>query len=722
MLTFYAAVLAATTLLLDTACVDARRTDARRTRLRQPPTKSFTERRLANASDVALSISVKDTEARNATAPYLYGLMFEDINHSGDGGLYAELIANRAFQGSTIVPGAVAGLEGNTIISSENPTIPFGPVLTGWAPIGNVRMSLDLLHPLSDALPTVMQVDIPANATGEVGFLNYGWWGMEVMPQQYTASFYALANAPRSNGNTTSFTLSLRSNITGETWASTTVSSKIPFVDYIQLNATIKNTATAPNSNNTFAITMDASQVAGQTFYFDLISLFPETFANRPNGLRKDLAQAFHDMKPRFLRFPGGNNLEGVSVQTRWKWWKTIGPLKDRPGRPADWNYYNTDGLGLLEYLYWTQDMQIEPVLGVYAGFSLDIYGQEGTSVPDDEMPKIVQEALDELEYCMGDVTTKYGALRAEHGHPEPFKIKFVEIGNEDWFSSTYPSRFRIMYDGLMAKYPDITYISTTYNENDGYRIDIPEGAMWDTHHYEEPRFFLEGFNFYDNWQSSTNNTNVGVLLGEFSFFQVDTPSGVVNFSNPEDTHVFYPRLLSAISEGVYALGGERNPNTVKMSSYAPSLQNFNWYNWTPNMIAFTANPKETVVSASYYQQQMFGTWYGTETLPVVNTKGDFNPLFWGASIDGKMNAVYLKVINANATAVPLEVHIDAAWSTVNATILTSPDVDISNSRDELTAIVPKPVVFPEGLRAGNGSFTWDVPGFSITVLQFNTN
>jgi alpha-L-arabinofuranosidase len=168
---------------------------------------------------------------------------------------------------------------------------------------------------------------------------------MDVRPQQYNASFFVLSNEPRNPlGNLTDFTLSIRSNLTGETFASTKISDvKVPQVDeFLQINATIQNEVLAPNSNNTFAITMDGAQVAGQTFYFDLISLFPETFKNRPNGLRKDIAQAFYDQKPKFLRFPGGNNMEGVSVQQRWKWWETIGPLKDRPGRPGNWNYVNT--------------------------------------------------------------------------------------------------------------------------------------------------------------------------------------------------------------------------------------------------------------------------------------------------------------------------------------------------------------------------------------------
>jgi alpha-N-arabinofuranosidase len=220
--------------------------------------------------------------------------------------------------------------------------------------------------------------------------------------------------------------------------------------------------------------------------------------------------------------------------------------------------------------------MSITPILAVYAGFSLDPYGNKGTSYPTSRMGEVIQEALDELEYCMGATTTKYGALRAQHGHLDPFTIKFVEIGNEDWFSDTYPYRWEALYAALKKVYPEITYISTTFDEAKGYKMALPPGTMWDTHHYEEPHYFLKNFDFYDNWQEKTNNSGVGVLLGEYSVFQIDTPSGNVDFGRPKEKHVTFPRLLSAIAEGVYALGGERNPGVVKMSSYAPSLQNLN--------------------------------------------------------------------------------------------------------------------------------------------------
>jgi alpha-L-arabinofuranosidase len=308
--------------------------------------------------------------------------------------------------------------------------------------------------------------------------------------------------------------------------------------------------------------------------------------------------------------------------------------------------YYNTNGLGLMEFLEWTESMEMENVLAIYSGYSLGDAGEANADdFPSSEaaLYPLLKEALDELEFCMGSTSTYWGGKRAEYGHPEPFNIKYVEIGNEDWFGKNYPFRFKYLYGGLKAAYPDIIYISTAYNENPDYTIDIPAGAMWDTHHYEPPAFFIDGFDFYDNWQEATNNTNVTIFLGEYSVFQIDTPSEIDDFSDPPDIHIFYPRLLSAIAEGVYLLGAERNPNVVKLSSYAPSLQNWNWYNWTPNLIAFDADPLHTVLSVSYYLQKLFNSYRGTESVQVTNPEGDFGPLYWASSMDDRN--VFLKVM-----------------------------------------------------------------------------
>lgn len=232
-----------------------------------------------NVTAVTLNITTQDVSRQNDTAPLLYGLMFEDISHSGDGGIYAELLINRAFQGEFFTVSFLT--LGTEVNSNDNPVEPFGPVLTGWHPIGGVSLQLDRLHPLSDALPNSMKVTVPANATGEVGFYNTGWWGMDISPGIYNASFFvnAVNKTYPSQSNMTTFTVSLRSNLTNETFASSQIGPvHVDTFRYSELNTTIYNNATAPNSNNTFAITMDGASVAGQTFYFSLLSLFPETF------------------------------------------------------------------------------------------------------------------------------------------------------------------------------------------------------------------------------------------------------------------------------------------------------------------------------------------------------------------------------------------------------------------------------------------------------------
>ncbi|RPA78686.1 glycoside hydrolase [Ascobolus immersus RN42] len=651
---------------------------------------------------VDLKISLKSGE-RNKTSPLLHGLFFEDINHSGDGGIYAELIRNRAFQGSQDVTGGKKDL-------------------TGYRAIGKgVKIELDVTQPLSDALRTVMKVTVPANATGEVGFLNEGWWGIDVQPQTYNASLYIKPHGPTFNRSSTiaGLTFSLRSNLTDDIW----VKKNVPFPEnistfrYTHLQTTLTPPKAAPNSNNTFAVTWNGKAAAGQIFYFNLISLFPPTYKNRPNGLRKDLAEVLEGIEPKFLRFPGGNNLEGISIDTRWQWKKNIGPLVDRPGRPGNWGYWNTDGLGYLEYLYWCEDMGIEPLLTVYAGYSLDATGiNPANTVPPDELDFFIQEALDQLEYAMGDVNTTWGALRAKHGHPEPFSIKYVEIGNEDWFSDSYYWRYPRFLKALKEKYPDIMYISSQAVEENPTKknVTIPPGNMWDLHHYQTPQFFKNNFNYFDNWQEVNNYPNVTIFVGEYSVLSRDREGGV-DWANGEGRFA-YPPMLAAVGEAIFALAMERNPHVVKLSSYAPLLQNWNAYQWTPNFVAFSANPKDLVRSTSYYQQALFSKYLGYETLKTVNVKGDFNPLWWHASISKDQKTVYVKVVNSEAKKQTLNLEFDQVIKAANATVMRNDDEYAFNFIGNST-IVPRPKTIPRKEIKGK-KLKYEVEGWSINVVE----
>lgn len=217
-----------------------------------------------------------------------------------------------------------------------------GPVITGYKPVGNTSLRLDNLHPLTHSHQTVLGLDIPTTvntSTSPVGFQNMGWWGIPVTPQTYNVSFYVYPDQLRNQYNpSTAITVSLQSNITGEIWASTTIPAQSwNVVNYTYVSAQIVNNVTAPDVNNTLAVTFDSIAAQGQTYYFDQISLFGETFKGYQNGLRKDLGQNIYDLGPKFLRWPGGNNIEGYSIQRRWKWWETIGPLEDRRPRPGNW-------------------------------------------------------------------------------------------------------------------------------------------------------------------------------------------------------------------------------------------------------------------------------------------------------------------------------------------------------------------------------------------------
>lgn len=267
----------------------------------------------------------------------------QDINNAGDGGIYAELIRNRVFQGSSHYPVS----------------------LSGWSPINGAELLIKkLAQPLSDALPSSMNVAV-SNSTGlkTVGFANSGWWGIEVRKYEYKGSFYVRGSYEGS------FVASLRSALTNETFGSVKIQSKNKTNEWVQHEFTLIPTKDAPNSNNTFALTFNPAGVKDGSLDFNLISLFPPTYKGRANGLRVDIAEAFAALDPKFLRFPGGNALEGPDLANPWKWNETIGPLKDRPGRPGVWGYHTTDGLGLVEYLHWCDDMELEPSM-----FSKDIH------------------------------------------------------------------------------------------------------------------------------------------------------------------------------------------------------------------------------------------------------------------------------------------------------------------------------------------------------------
>ncbi|THX39380.1 putative vacuolar segregation protein [Aureobasidium pullulans] len=629
---------------------------------------------VASASALDLTVAAN---GGNATSPLQYGLMFEDINFSGDGGIYAELIRNRAFQGNTVHPST----------------------LLGYSAVGGTTLSLkNLSQPLSSALPTSMNVAVAKASSGDVGFSNTGYWGIGVEVQDYTGSFWVKGSYDGS------FTASLKSDITKETLASVQIPSKASSSKWVRHNFTLTPASAAQNSNNSFILTFKKSGVTGGSLDFTLISLFPPTYKNRPNGLRKDIAEALKELNPKFLRFPGGNNLEGDDPPYLWYWNETIGPLKDRPGRPGTWGYQNTDGLGLIEYLHWCQDLELEPILAVWDGFYLS-----GPVTPQSELGVWIQFALDELEFLMGSTSTKYGALRASLGYPEPFQINYVEIGNEDNLgggNASYSAyRLPMFTEAIKAVYPDITIIGSTPTVD-----PIPDHISLDYHEYSRPDNFVKEFGLFDHY-----NRSHPILIGEYAVIEPNNASMASVDWTSGATRLAFPSWTGSVAEAVFLIGAERNSDFIIGASYAPTLQNLNSFQWVPDMISFTADTTKDVLSTSWHMLQLLGNHLITETLPT--TGGNFGPAYYVAGYNNQTGSHMLKTAIYNATAdVPVSVSFKgvSAGATATLSILTAPSGDSYNN---VGTQVVKSTNTTIKASAG-GVFKFSLPNLSISVLE----
>ncbi|KAG9096781.1 hypothetical protein FRC06_008328 [Ceratobasidium sp. 370] len=506
------------------------------------------------AGTLAQSINIQVTKnATHSIPPTLYGWMWEDINHSGEGGLYAELLQNRAFQ----------------IVTPHTSS-----ALAGWAAYNGATIDVTNSTPgVSKALPNSLQVTIPAGSTGSVGFQNTGYWGMKVQSGwTYTGSFYV-----KSSNFAAPITVSLVSATSGQVYATKTLTGVS--ASWKKLSFSFKPTASAPDTNNVLRFSVDAASTVGKTLYFGMFSLFPPTYKNRPNGMRIDLAETLIATKPGIFRFPGGNNLEA--------------------------------GLGV--------GSDANPV------------------VPESEIQPYVQDAINEIQFLTGDANTnQWAKLRAQYGHPAPYKLKYIEIGNEDWVSAdTYASYrpFQAFVTGLKAAFPNsgFEYLATTYPET----ALTPAYTYIDVHQYNVPAWFVEHALEYDNYPR--NGTQI--FFGEYAVTSTNTSCV---FGPPSCGRLVYPTLQGAVAEAAFLTGLERNSDVIFASSYAPTMQHVSSGGWSPNIASFDAG--SVVNSPSYYVQHMFSTNLGTEVIKTTPAPSADVPLHWVASHDAKSKTVYIKV------------------------------------------------------------------------------
>jgi alpha-N-arabinofuranosidase len=430
------------------------------------------------------------------------------------------------------------------------------------------------------------------------------------------------------------------------------------------------------------------------------------------------------DMQPKFLRFPGGNYVEGNTIAERFNWKETIGDVSQRPGHRSPWGYWSTDGLGLLEYLKWCEDLQIEPVLAVYAGYSL-----RGQHVdPGTNLVAYVQDAVDEIEYVIGDSKSKWGAQRAKDGHAKPFKLTYVEIGNEDWFdrSGGYDARFVQFYDAIKAKYPALQVISTVgYEHPASQRVHSRMPDLVDEHYYRSQEDMQAHALDYDKY-SRTNKTKI--FVGEWAT-RVGSPT---------------PNMAGALGDAAWLTGMERNSDIVVMSCYAPLFVNVSQptgtnrsMQWATDLIGYDA--LTSYGSPAYYAQKMFSTMHGDEILatdsqniptrewqPRAQRNGVAPPprqireIFFDATRDHQSGIIYLKVVNEAGTAQRINIQISGCpniGAEGESVCLAGTTPADTNSLEQPQKIIPRME------KAGNLSadFTREFPPYSVTVLKLKT-
>jgi len=595
----------------------------------------------------------------SAVSPTLYGLMTEEINFSYDGGLYAELVRNRTFQSDwTGVPYWYL-YEGGSAVAKMQPDDQTGP---------------------SEALKSSLKLEVEqADMKNQAGVLNVGYWGVPLHPDTtYKGSFYAKADS----ADIGPVTASLVSDETGKVLATATISGVT--TSWKQHSFNLKTDSIQASATNHLLLSVGH---AG-TLWLNLVSLFPPTYHDRVNGNRIDLMEKMAAMHPAFLRFPGGNYLEGDHISERFDWKKTIGPLVDRPTHLGPWRYQSSDGLGLLEFLGWCEDLKMQPVLAVYAGFSL----MQDLVKPGHDLEPYVQDALDEIEYVTGGTDTKWGAIRAQNGHPEPFKLTYVEIGNEDTFdrAHTYEDRYAQFYKAIKAKYPDLQLIATMPLKN--MKPDVQ-----DDHYYVRAKQSFKEAAHYDK----ADRNGPKIFIGEWA-----TREGAPT-----------PNFNSALGDAAWMTGMERNSDLIVMAAYAPLLVNVSpgGMQWESDLIGY--NAMNSYGSPSYYAQVMFATHLGDHTL-TSKLEGAGPKLFYSITGNATKKKLYLKVVNASSIPQSLEINLPGAKLAATAKLvsMTAPGTQSTNSIDDPRRIVP----IESTLSGVSSKFQHKLPGYAIQVIEFN--
>ena len=589
--------------------------------------------------------------------PTMWGIFFEDINLAADGGLYAELVKNRSFE--------------------------FTQPLMGWKVENDKKGNILILNRSVEKPSNPRFARISVNESDKpFAITNEGFRGMGIKKDNgYTFSIISRV-VEGTTGTIRAELISPTGNKLGS--ASITISGS----DWKKYAVEFTATATEPKAK--LNVWFEGKGV----YDADMISLFPkDTWKNRPGGLRADLVQLLADLKPGFIRFPGGCIVEGRDLANRYQWKKTVGAVQDRQLIINRWNtefshrstpdYFQSFGLGFFEYFQLAEDIGAQPLPILNCGMACQYNSAE--AVPTDELDPYIQDALDLIEFANGSTETKWGKLRAEMGHPTPFNLKMMGVGNENW-GIQYIERLKIFSKAIKDKHPDIKLINSSGTDPNGERFDYLNGELRkmnadiiDEHYYRSPDWFLANARRYDSYP----RTGSKVFAGEYAA-QSDKTVSVDNRNN----------WKCALSEAAFMTGLERNAAVIAMASYAPLFAHIDGWQWTPDLIWF--DNLRAYGTPNYYVQKLFSNHKGTQVIPITlnnEAVAGQDSLYASACWDKKSNELIIKLINASSKKKLPEISVEGVKKlnqSGSEIVLQSNNLSTTNSLDNPVFLSPK--------------------------------
>jgi alpha-N-arabinofuranosidase len=641
----------------------------------------------ANTESARIELQLDSQHTHAPIQPTMYGLFFEDINFAADGGLYAELVKNRSFE-------------------FEEPMMGWSqPASDPYASNENSGIAHTLNYADNKTNKNVLRIKLYQGEN--YSLINEGFRGMGIRKgQSYNLSFYA-ANLD-SSVKAIIFQL-----IDPKDQVIATTRVKPDAKDWQQYKTKLVAKKTEAKAR------LKISFEGKGTLDMDMISLFPaDTWKGRPNGLRKDLVQMLADLKPGFLRFPGGCIIEGRTLAQRYQWKNTLGSAESRPTMVSRWNsefkhrltpdYFQSFGLGFYEYFQLAEDLGAEAIPVLNCGIACQF--NSGELVPVTELDSYIQDALDLVEFANGSVDTPWGKVRADMGHPETFNLKYIGIGNEQW-GPQYIERFKMFQDVLKKKHPEIILISGSGPFPDGPHFDYAHrelkklnAEIIDEHYYKDIEWFTKNADRYDNY----DRNGPKIFAGEYAAQSVATVS-------PDNKNSW----MTALVEAAFMTGLERNADIVHLTSYAPLMAHTEAWQWSPNMIWF--NNLDVLATANYQIQKLFSHNKGTnllrityESKPVTGQKG----LFASAVKDKATKSVIIKLVNINSQTVDVKL-VDKNLKKGKAEVtrlFAHPDTE--NSFEDPNAV--KSV--NKKLDIKMGEIELNLPGYSVSVIKAPLN